>query len=229
MGSKHIPIFNIVQTSKGKKMIDILAIESWEESLSTISILEAFIRSSDEYKQKLVLNNLIISTVVTGYEAYCKRRFLEMEDEMWAPNNEALINEICGRKEKENNIQNKLEKMAVTSNHSLLKEIVEAKNLNFQNLKKSKTYFKKTYGLIFDEIGIDSKCEQDFNKILLCRHQITHTSSQLSSFLYKEGTITSNDDLRINAVAITSFLVEKIHAASLSEEIHTNLCAQRES
>lgn len=82
----------------GKQMIKPTAISAWAETKKAIEILFKG-ESKEGYIFETVKANLSIVMMVTGFEAYCKTRFQEIEGEGVQPNHEKIDEKLKRKKE----------------------------------------------------------------------------------------------------------------------------------
>lgn len=161
----------------GKAIITATAINSWKETLNAINILLKK-DSGNDFEFEQVRSNIILSILVTGFEAYSKKRFLELEKEGVLINTNQLINSLFPKLE--NNIKENLIIEAKEKKITLLEYLVERKFINFQNYDDSKRAYNKTYNLIFGDLSNDSELFKDLKKYIKFRHKIIHVSAMTS-------------------------------------------------
>ncbi|MBI3159180.1 MAG: hypothetical protein HYZ26_06245 [Chloroflexi bacterium] len=150
---------------RGEKMIlEPTAIEYWRESLQAIQVLKTA-KSSEGFMFEALQSNLIVGILTTGFEVYCKRRFIELEGEGISPNLPALIK--------------MLPKSRVGYAHNIRSsaEFVAASGINFQNWDISKEAFNKGYGIVFGQLPVSGEYCRKFRDTsysdtasFTCRH-----------------------------------------------------------
>lgn len=102
------------------------------------------------------MSNFIIVTLVTGFEAYCKTKFLELESEGINPDLEALITAFYSQQERAHFTADDLKEEAVARNRIVLQKIVGDQRINFQDYEEAKKAYRKAYGIKFGETGVSS-------------------------------------------------------------------------
>jgi len=80
VGSPGIQVMGTRFNVEGKQMVKPTAIDAWRETKKAIEILLTG-ESKEGYIFEVVKSNLSIVMMVTGFEAYCKTRFEEIEKE----------------------------------------------------------------------------------------------------------------------------------------------------
>jgi len=178
IGDHGVEVKGLTFYQAGQPIITPTAKEAWGEILHAIDIL-ATGQSTKGYAYEIVLTNLTISILVTGFEAYMKKRFLEIEKEGIAPDTDAIIKAFYPKEEREKGIDASLESEAKTANVSVLQYIVNRNTINFQNYKDCKRAYNKGYGIKFGHIGLSSKKLEALQSYIGYRHKIIHISPSL--------------------------------------------------
>jgi len=137
----------------GKPVLQPTAFEAWNETIKATEILGTG-KSDQGYIFETAVTNLTLAILVTGFEAYTKKRFLEIEQEGISPSIEPIVESFFPKKEREAGILTLLESEASESTKTILQSIVERNIINFQNYKKCKLAYNKAYDIKFGEIGL---------------------------------------------------------------------------
>lgn len=82
----------------GKPVLEPTAIETWQNTIQGVRLLQKG-KSDEGYIFEVLICNLVIATLVTGFETYCKTRFIELEKEGIKPNLENLISMVFSQRE----------------------------------------------------------------------------------------------------------------------------------
>lgn len=98
IGDRGVEIMGIRVNVGGKQIIKPIAISAWTETKKAIEILSKG-ESKEGYIFETVKVNLSIVMMVTGFEAYCKTRFQEIEDEGVQPDHKKIDEKLSRRKE----------------------------------------------------------------------------------------------------------------------------------
>lgn len=98
VGSPGVQIMGTRVNVGGKQVIKPTAIDAWNETKKAIEILLTG-ESKEGFIFETVKANLSIVMMVTGFEAYCKTRYQEIEGEGISPNNELVKEKLEKRKE----------------------------------------------------------------------------------------------------------------------------------
>jgi hypothetical protein len=219
VGSKGIDVMGLRITKGGKEVLSPTAIESWNNMLAGIDILLTG-KSDQGFIYEVVVTCLIISILVTGMEAYMKKRFIEIESEGISPNEKKLLNSFSSRKERCFGLFREIRKESFDKNISLIEVFVLKRRINFQNYQNIKKAFKSTYGISFGKIFPNSYILEDIQQFIKCRHKIIHTSPIQHGILYfdkKQNNLPvfANKETRKKALQCFKVFIEVIHNATL--------------
>lgn len=98
VGSPGILVMGTRLNIGGKQMVKPTAIDAWRETIKAIEILLTG-ESKEGYMFEVVKANLSIVMMVTGFEAYCKTRFAEIEKEGVQPDRKRIAQKLNKKKE----------------------------------------------------------------------------------------------------------------------------------
>ncbi|KAF2956231.1 hypothetical protein [Marinitoga sp. 38H-ov] len=201
----------------GKPMLKPTAFDTWKNTIEAIKVLQKG-SSDDGYIFETIISNLSIVTLVTGFEVYCKTRFIELEKEGIKPNIEALVTSCFSREEIEKQIPENLKNKASKENKSFL-EIIADEKINFQNYKENKKAYRKAYNIKFSEIGIKSEELSFLQQIIRFRHRIIHVSPFISMLnqpeVSPEEPIFSSKELVRKAMECFDKFINNLHQTTL--------------
>jgi len=175
IGDQNVEVTGFTYYQGGRAIIQPTALEAWKETVQAIDILTTG-QSTEGYIYEVVVANLILVVLVTGFEAYTKRRFLELEQGGVSPNTNELIERFYPKSEREAGIVAALEEEAKTAGVSVLQHIVNRGAINFQNFNKAKDAYNKAYGIKFGELGISSQKIETLHSFFRYRHKIIQKS-----------------------------------------------------
>jgi len=195
------------------------ALEAWKATIQAVEVL-ATGTSTEGYIFEVVSTNLTLSILVTGFEAYCKTRFLELEGEGIRPDVASLLKTIIPRREIEAGIEQILNAEAADVGKTVLTLIVEQGRINFQNYLDCKRVYNKAYGIKFGEIGLDSNFLDRIQKLIKYRHRIIHVSPLIGMLnqpgVPQEEPVFSKWELAKEAVSLFGRFVDALHTATLT-------------
>ncbi|MCX6734077.1 MAG: hypothetical protein NTX63_04705 [Candidatus Peregrinibacteria bacterium] len=216
IGDESTEVMELEVFEDGKQMLSSTAINSWRSTKKALEILETG-KSDEGYIYESIVANLTISILVTGLEAYSKKRILELEREGTIPDTEAYFSDS----EKEKWLE-KFKKEAGEKKITLLQYIVEKRVINFQNYENNKRTFNKIFGIGFGSIGCRSDELKKLKTFITFRHRIIHVSA-LTGILNQlkvppEKPIFSNKKLSEEAIGIFDLFIEKLHEATLQKK-----------
>jgi len=207
---------NIIEDDN--KILDGTAIQTWDETIKSIEIL--FRGRSDEDIFEFICANLAIVILVTGFESYCKQRFLELEDEGIKPNFDELVHKFIPKIELVD-LKKIIIDRACDNGISPTKQLVNEDRINFQNYDNCKTAFKKAYGINFgDDLKLVNTLIEQLKNLLSYRHKIVHVSPlKAMPNLDTNGDneiIFPSKDYATKAMKIMSEFIHALHSATLA-------------
>ena len=219
IGDNGVKVMSATIHKGRKEILSSTAIETWRENIKAISVLKTG-TSTEGYIYEVVTTNLILSMLVTGFESYTKKRFLELEREGITPNIDLLLNNFLSNREREKGLYDTLREEAKDNNMSLMDYIVNKNRINFQDFQRCKTAFNKAYGIKFGEIGIEEKTLEQIQQYIEMRHKIIHVSP-LTAYYFNVNTskkelIFPNKELANQAINDFNSFIEKLHEVTLS-------------
>lgn len=176
-------------------------------------------QSDQGYIFETVVTNLILAILVTGFEAYTKKRFLEIEQEGIAPDIDAVVNSFFPRRERDAGIAEILKDEAKDKQKTVLQLIVERGAINFQNYQKCKLAYHKAFQLKFGSLGLESSTFEKIKKFITYRHRIVHVSALLGMLNQPEvppkEPVFPKKELADEAMKEFNNFIEKLHQATL--------------
>ena len=212
----NIKVMNVSVIQDGKQVLSPTAIDSWNDTKEALRILGTG-RSSEGYIFEVIVSNVTISMLVTGFEAYTKKRVIELEQEGIKPDLDAFFGASELGKEQLEQYQKEADKEDVT----FLQYLVKKRYVNFQDYEKCKEVFNKIFGIKFGAIGCTSQVLEKLQKFIIFRHRIIHVSA-LEAILNQlkvppEDPIFSNKILSEEAIRIFDLFINKLHKATLQK------------
>lgn len=161
------------------------AIEYWEETFRMTEVLASG-SSKVGLMYDIAVANVILSTLVSGFEVYTKRRFLELESGGITPDTDTIIDRFYSKFERDSGISEVLKERANEKGVSLLRCIVESGTINFQNYGDCKKAFSKAYSLSFGNIGTSSQIIENLKLFIQYRHKVVHADPLLPVYNISE-------------------------------------------
>lgn len=183
IGDENVQTMGFEMYVGGKPFLQPTAIESWQNKVNSVNLLFNSESKEEEKRWETVITNMAMVVMVTGFESYCKTRFLEMEKEGKKVNFSELLNSFSSKIEKENNIEESIYQKAKENAVTPLKYIIDKKRIDFQNFKRCNTAFKKGYNItFFEDLNIVKEEIELIKQIIKYRHRIVHYSMYESAF-----------------------------------------------
>lgn len=206
----------------GKSILESTAIEAWNNTIEAVKILQSG-TSSQGYIFEVICTNVTVVMLVTGFETYCKRRFLELEQEGILPGIDALLNSFLSAKERECGEGETIKTEAQESSISSLQIIVDSGRIDFQNYDRCKLAYNKAYGIKFGEVkGITSALLEDVQRMIGFRHRIVHVSPTIG--MLNRGSVPPEEpvfpkrEYAEKAINVFNDFIKCLHSATLSLE-----------
>jgi len=194
------------------------AIEVWDEVVQSANVLLEAIEQGDHLRE-VVLSNSILTMLVTGFESYAKRRFVELEKEGITPDTEALFSAIFPRSQIDHGLPRLLKAEAQDLHISVLEHIVEDRRINFQDYDQSKRSFKVAYGIRFGDLALTSQHLNRLQQMIRYRHSIVHVSPLLA--LLNQDAVPpaepefSNSGLAAECIETFQAFIHALHGGTL--------------
>ncbi len=219
VGDQGVEVMGVSIYQAGQPVVLPTALEAWTETVKAIEILASG-ESTEGYIFEVVVTNLTLAILVTGFEAYTKKRFLELEQEGLSPDTEAIIDAFYPKKEREAGIKALLESEAKDATISLLQHIVARDAINFQNYNNCKRAFNQAYGLRFGELNIAKNILESLQLYIRYRHRIVHVSPSIGMLNQErvppEEPVFPKKETADSAKNCFKEFIEALHQATLS-------------
>lgn len=219
IGDKGIEVMGVNFYQGESPILQPTAIEAWNETIHAINILNTG-QSNQGYAYDIVVSNLTLSILVTGFEAYTKKRFLEIEEEGIKANIPKLIETFYPQKERNAGIAQILKEEAVEKSISELQYILKRDIINFQSFKKCKLAYNKGYDIKFGEISLSPEALENLQKYIKYRHKIIHVSANLGILnqetMHLEEPVFPSKETAKKAKDTFVEFIEKLHQATLA-------------
>lgn len=217
IGGPEIEITGTTVYEGGKLVLQPTAIDAWKETIKATEILGTG-QSDQGYIFETAVTNLTLAVLVTGFEAFTKKRFLEIEQEGIIPDINALLS-LFPRKEREAGITEILKSEAKDEQKTILQLIVERKPLNFQNYQKCKRAYNKAYQVKFGDLKLQPSTIEKIKKVITYRHRIIHVSALIGLLnqpnVPPEEPVFPKKEFAKEAIKEFDFFIEKLHEATL--------------
>ena len=148
VGDKGVNVMGVSVFRGGQPVLQSTALEAWKSTIEAVKVL--LTGSSPAGKLfEVVCTNLTIAILVTGFETYCKRRFLELEDEGLPPDFDGLVRKFLSKAEPGEPLA--IARDAAVDGVSPTRKLVDQNRIEFQNYGRCKAAFNKGYGIKFGD------------------------------------------------------------------------------
>jgi len=179
IGDEGVQVMGTTVFVGGQKILSPTAEQTWKDTLQAVSMFLAGCEAKDSLFRSIA-SNLTLVMLVTGFETYCQKRFLELESEGITPNVDALVAAFYPKRDRDADILNILIQDAVDNGRTVATEINDRGMINFQNYDSTKRAFNKAYGLRFGDLDIPSELLDSVQRSIQYRHRIIHVSPLIS-------------------------------------------------
>lgn len=218
VGDVGVEVMQVSVYQNGKPMLQPTALDAWKSTVKAVRVLMG--GSSEEgYIFDVVVTNLTLSILVTGFEAYCQTRFLELEQEGIKPNMKALVLKFFSQKKRDAGEPDIIASEAEAEHKSFLQNIIEQRKINFQSYGDCKGAYNKAYGIKLGEIGVTSSNLQLLQRLIQYRHRVVHVSPLLGMLnqpeVPPEQPVFPNKEFGKDALKCFDSFVTKLHDATL--------------
>jgi len=219
VGDAGVNVMGVSVFVRGQPVLQSTALEAWNSTVEAIKVLLTG-SSPSGYLFEAVCTNLTIVMLVTGFETYCKRRFLELEDEGIIADFDGLVNRFLTRAERGRGEPDVIVQDASVEGVSPARKLVDQNRIDFQNYDRCKTAFNKGYGIKFGEdIGVSNILLEELQRLIGFRHRIVHVSPLLGMLNQErvppEEPIFPNRQYAEKALETFDDFIQGLHTATL--------------
>lgn len=157
--------------------------------------------------------------LISAFETYCSKRFIEMESTGWTLDFNQLCKAIFPRKRAED-LKLEIAEKSRIKKKSKSEILVEDRYIkSFQDFDLCKEVFNKGYGVKFGNIpNVDPQVIEEVRKLMQFRHRIVHSGKDVTILNYDEipdkAPIFSNKQFLEDAKNIFVEFIKKLHVAT---------------
>ncbi len=203
----------------GKYILQPTALDAWQDTIKAIDVL-ATGKSNKGYEYEMVVANLTLSILVTGFEAYLKKRFLELEKEGIVPDINAINKSFYTSPERDTDMPVVDRDNAIKKDITVLQYIVlDKRKINFQDFKICNRAYSKAYSIKFSELGLLNEMLEDLKRFIQYRHKIIHVSPSIyilnQEKVPPEELVSPSFELAKKAENCFVEFIDKLHQATL--------------
>ena len=219
VGGDAIDVMGVRVYSGGRLILQATALETWNQTIKAVQILLGG-SSPDGYLFEVVQANLVITILVTGFETYCNRRFIELEEEGMRADFTSLASKFLTRSEHEHGQAEAIVDEAAREGITPARKLVEERRINFQSYDNCKAAFNKGYGIKFGvDLNISNTVLEELQQLIGFRHRIIHVSP-ITAMLNEdrvppEEPVFSKAEYAQEALATFDSFVQALHSATL--------------
>ena len=188
----------------GDKLVaEIPAINYWnfikENAIELVTIAE---EQSNNYNRQILICRLTIVMIVSGFETYARKRFIEMLKEGRTTNEQKFINKFLSTWERSSERIQEIQNIAMKKELSLLAYLIEKRTVNFQDLNQVKRAFTSTFNMrLADEVTFKSNEFSRVHVFIKYRHLISHSDPALT--IMNLPKFISHDDEEPEFISLT--------------------------
>ena len=214
IGDDNVEVMDFTIYKNGQMILQPTALDAWKSTVKAVEILHS--GSSDEgHIFDVIVTNLTIVTLVTGFETYCKRRFIELEKEGIIPNTDSLVKRFSYKIDNYSVLLSKAEVETKTVLQYSAENVI-----NFQSYEECKSAYNKAYNLKFGNIGVSPDNLDRLQRFIRYRHGIIHVDT-LRAMLNQWNVPSEEPEFstkELGEEVINSFktFITKLHESTLS-------------
>lgn len=220
IGNKGIQVMGVSIFQGGRQVLQDTALDLWSGVLEAVRLLLANSHQTAGYLFEVVVVNQVLVMLVTGFETYCKRRFLEMEMEGRDINFEKLARRFYSKREIEIGLIDALRKDAGEEGKTPTNLMIERGQIDFGNFDNCKRAYSTGYGISFGKnLGVSNQVLEFLQRIIQYRHRIVHISPMIGMLnqgrVPPEKPVFSKAELGQQALERFDEFIQALHRATL--------------
>lgn len=219
IGDENTRVMGVQVRVGGQTVLEPTAINAWRDTLKAIEIFQSG-TSPEGFLFEVVCANLAVAMLVTGFETYTKRRFLEIEEEGVAANYARLSGKFFSAAERQRNEPGRVESDAANDGITPARRMVNEGRINFQDYDNCRNAYNRAYGVKFGELqGATNVLLDQVKQFIRYRHRVVHVSA-LTTMVNQdqvppEEPVFANRGLAEQAISVFSQFVQALHEATL--------------
>lgn len=205
-------------TIGGRDLMVPTAREIWDETIRAAGALLSA-QSEEGFTFDVAASNAVLTGLITGFETYCKYRFVELQAEGVSFDADGLARVALKSGDRPTFVSEFNSAKAGKRAELLRALIIEGQAINFQNFKDAKQAFARTFGMKFDDIGLSEQQLSHISARFGFRHRVVHVSPLLTvlSRVGDPGHPTfAGKPFALETIELLSDFVSKLHAKSLT-------------
>lgn len=219
LGDENVRVMGVHVRVGGQTVLEPTAINAWRDTLKAIEIFQSG-TSPEGFLFEVVCANLAVAMLVTGFETYTKRRFLEIEEEGVAANYARLSGKFFSAADRQRNEPGRVESDAANDGITPARRMVNEGRINFQDYDNCRNAYNRAYGVKFGELqGATNVLLDQVKQFIRYRHRVVHVSA-LTTMVNQdqvppEEPVFANRALAEQAISAFSQFVQALHEATL--------------
>lgn len=179
IGGEGLDVMEYRTSVKGRTTLEPTALEFWTDTIRATEILLKG-TSTEGYIFENVTTNVAVVMLATGFETYCKKRFLELELEGINADYLSLVSNFLSIREREANQLKAFEGEAAGEQISPVHKLVKDRRVDFGNWDDCKKAYNKGYGIRFGEdLGVPPTHLEEIQRLIEHRDRVVHVSPML--------------------------------------------------
>ncbi len=225
VGDEGIQVMGVSLIQNGQIVLQDTAIESWSSVVQGVKLLLDNSKNSTGYLFEVVLVNQALVMLATGFETYCKRRFLEMEAEGRAINFQKLAKRFHSKREIEKGLIDTLVKDASEQRKTPSGLVIERGRIDFGNYDNCKRAYSTAYNISFGkDLNVSNQLLEFIQQIILYRHRIVHISPMIA--MLNQGQVPPKEPVfsktELGQESLNKFdeFIHALHQATLNVPAH---------
>jgi hypothetical protein len=171
-------------------MTQIAALDAWESAAkAALMLLDHVERQIDvESSLYIILANQTLAIIVSGYEAYCERRFGELIIAGCPIDYARMDRKLVPQAKQGDDVG--IERHDATRSVAFARQIIRRYRINFQDFENGKRAYTAAFGIRFGDLGLSPGALEALQVYLRYRHRIVHVSPLLAVLNAPEDDVT---------------------------------------
>ncbi len=159
------------------------ALSAWEAAAAAARLLLDHMRGHVDERSllRIILANQTLAVVVSGYEAYCERRFGELILAGCAIDYDRMDRKLVPQAKQGDDAGIEWRDTARTP--AFARQIIRRYRINFQDYENGKRAYTAAFGIRFGDLGLPPGDLEAVQVYLRCRHRIIHVSPMLETLI----------------------------------------------
>ncbi len=221
IGDEGVQVMGVTVVQGGQTVLQDTALDSWSAVVQGVKLLLENSKNPAGYLFEVVIVNQVLVMLATGFETYCKRRFLEMEMEGRAIDFDKLARRFHSKREIEKGLIDALLKDASEQRKTPSLLMIERGRIDFGNYDNCRRAYSTAYSISFGkDLNVSNQLLEFIQRIIQYRHRIVHISPMIA--MLNQGQVPPDEPVfsktELGQEALDKFakFIRTLHEATLT-------------